>query len=295
MPVFGVHTSTAGGLVNAVREATKLGCETFQMFTKNANQWQAKPLQDSEIAQFRRELHESGLRFPTAHDSYLINLASADDALREKSIAAFRVEYQRAEALGLQYLVMHPGAALKSPEDEALARVVESFDRIHSECPDFRVQILVETTAGQGSTLGYRFEHLATILGGVREPQRMGVCLDTCHVFAAGYALEPQAAYDATFAEFDRVIGLSWIRLFHVNDSVKPLGSRVDRHAAIGQGAIGLAAFQRLVRDPRFTDLPMILETPKTGDDDQAMDPINLQTLRNCRIEGSGDSPRDPG
>ena len=305
MPLFGAHMSIAGGLHKAALSAQAYGMETFQMFTsspsqwsvsavpagkadfqseklltKNANQWAARELTEEEVRTFRRALRQSGLRYPTAHDSYLINLASPDEALYRRSLEAFVVEVQRAEQLGLRYLVTHPGAHIDSGEEAGLAKVAAALDEVHARCPAFRVQILLETTAGQGSCLGHQFEHLARILQLVRDPNRLGVCLDTCHVFAAGYGLHPEAEYRATFRAFDRLIGSKRLRLFHVNDSRKPLGSRVDRHAHIGRGEVGLEAFRLLLNDPRFRTRPMILETPKEDGENTDMDTINLAILR---------------
>ena len=280
MPLFGAHTSIAGGLHNAISAAVELGSQTVQLFTKNASQWRGKPLTDEEIAIFRRALGDSGLRFPTAHDSYLINLASPAEPLYRKSIDAFTDELRRAEALDLSYLVMHPGAHMGSGEEAGLARVAAALDEVHGDCPGFKVKILLEITAGQGTTLGHRFEHIATILAAVKQPKRLGVCFDTCHAFAAGYPLIAPRDYDATFEQFDTIVGLDQIKVFHVNDSMKPLGSRVDRHAGIGLGEIGRTAFRRLVNDPRFRELPMILETPKEDEAGKPMDPVNLRVLR---------------
>ncbi len=280
MPLFGAHMSIAGGCHHALLAAAAHGCETVQLFTKSSNQWAAKELTDDDVRLFRQTLRQTRLRFPTAHDSYLINLASPDEALYRKSIEAFLVEVQRAERLGLRYLVTHPGAHVDSGAEAGLARVAAALDEVHRRCPGFRVKVLLETTAGQGSTLGHRFEHLATLLERVAEPKRLGVCLDTCHVFAAGYALFPEAEYRATMRAFDKLIGLKRLLVFHVNDSLKPFGSRVDRHAHIGQGQIGREAFRLLVNDPRFRNRPMILETPKEGPDETDMDEVNLRVLR---------------
>jgi deoxyribonuclease IV len=283
MPLLGAHLSVAGGLHNAVTEATALKCETLQLFTKNANQWAAKPLTDDEVKTFRTALSESAVQFPTAHDSYLINLASPGDELYRKSIAAFVVELERAEALGLTYLVTHPGAHVGSGEDAGLTRIVAAFDEVHSHCRGFKVMVLLETTAGQGTTLGHRFEHFAAIRSRVKHSERLGVCLDTCHIFAAGYPLGTAEEYAQTFELFDEHIGLEHLKLFHLNDSVKGLGCRVDRHAGLGLGSIGLEPFRRIVTDPRFAQLPMILETPKESDDGTKMDPVNLALLRGFR------------
>jgi deoxyribonuclease-4 len=280
MPLFGAHLSVAGGLHNAVSAAVALRCDTFQLFTKNASQWNAGALTEEEIGTFRRAVAATNLTHLTAHDSYLINLASPNDELFDKSVAAFVDEMERAEALGLIYLVTHPGSHTGSGEEAGLARVIAGLEAVHARCAGFGVRVLIETTAGQGTSLGHRFEHLATILERANCADRMDVCLDTCHVFAAGYPITTEADYAATFQQFDDLIGLSRLKLFHVNDSVKPLGSRVDRHAGIGLGEIGLDAFRRLVTDARFGGHPMILETPKEDDDGNEMDPVNLGVLR---------------
>jgi deoxyribonuclease-4 len=279
-PPLGAHLSVAGGVVNAVHSAVRLGCGTVQIFTKNSNQWVGKPFGPGEPAAFRKELRRAGLKFATSHDSYLINLATAEPTLWRRSIEAFVDEVDRAEALGLTYLVTHPGAHVGCGEEAGLVNVARALDQVHERRPTARVKVLLELTAGQGSCLGHRFEHLATILELVAESKRLGVCFDTCHVFAAGYPLETDAEYAATMTEFDRVIGLRRLKLFHLNDSKKPLGSRVDRHEHIGRGQLGLEAFRRLINDPRFRKTPMILETPKEDDAGNPMDPVNLATLR---------------
>jgi deoxyribonuclease IV len=280
MPLFGAHLSIAGGYHKAIEAAVELGMDTVQLFTSSPSQWNRKPITAEEIAKFKDSLKSSKLKFPTAHDSYLINLAAPDDALYRRSIASFTDELDRAAALGLTYLVTHPGSHVGTGEDAGLEKVAAALDEVLVSRPDCPVTVLLETTAGQGSSLGAKFEHLAYLLENVKEPKRLGVCLDTCHVFAAGYALGTDAEYDETFQEFDRIVGLKWLKLFHVNDSVKPLGSRVDRHAGLGLGKIGLGAFRRLVNDPRFARKPMILETPKEAVDGTEMDPVNLGILR---------------
>lgn len=279
-PPLGVHTSIAGGVKNGIAEAMRLGCQTLQIFTKNASQWAGKPFAAGEAEEFRKLLRKSRLKFPTAHDSYLINLASPDPTLWRKSVEGFIDEMIRAEALGLRYLVTHPGAHVGCGEEAGVASVARAIDETHSRCPDFRLKILLEVTAGQGSCLGHRFEHIAEIIRRVREPRRIGVCFDTCHVLAAGYPLFPKSDYQATMAEFDRVIGLQRLKLFHLNDSKKPCGSRVDRHEHIGKGCLGLEPFRFILNDPRFQKIPMILETPKHDKDGAEMDPVNLATLR---------------
>ncbi|MFO0926496.1 MAG: deoxyribonuclease IV [Gemmataceae bacterium] len=279
MPLFGAHMSINGGFHRAVEQATACACDTVQLFTKAPSQWSAKPIEDDQARRFKDALAASGLRLPTAHDSYLINLASPDDTLWRRSVEAAVDEMNRADKLGLSYLVMHPGAHMDAGEAAGLERVIRGLDEVHARCPEHHVRILIETTAGQGTTLGHRFEHLATILQGVKQGERLGVCLDTCHVFAAGYPLAPADDYAATMAEFDRLVGLRRIEVFHVNDSLKPRGSRVDRHAHIGRGEMGLEPFRLLVNDSRFTERPMILETPKEAGEEE-MDPVNLRTLR---------------
>jgi deoxyribonuclease-4 len=272
--------SIAGGCHEALLAARRYACPTVQLFTKNSNQWKGKELTEEDVATFRRIQRQTGIRPTIAHDSYLINLASPDDALYRRSIDAFVDEMTRAERLGIRYLVTHPGAHMESGEEVGLRRVAAALDEACRVTPGFRVRILLETTAGQGTSLGHRFEHLAWLLANVAAPRRFGVCVDTCHVFAAGYGLFPETVYRETMRQFDRCIGLSRIKVFHLNDSVKPLGSRVDRHAHIGEGQIGLGAFRLLLNDPRFRTRAMIMETPKEGPSGEDMDARNLKTLR---------------
>ncbi len=280
MLISGAHYSTAGGVSNAVRTCVEHESRTLQLFTKNANQWAGKPLTGDDCKAFRDKLAEANVQFPTAHDSYLINLASPDETLWQKSIAAFAEELRRAERLGMTYLVTHPGAHVGSGVEAGLARAVEGYNLALRQSETESVVALFETTAGQGSCLGHRFEHLATLLSGMDSPERFGVCLDTCHVFAAGYDLRTADAYDATMNELDAVIGAHRVLALHVNDSIKGLNCRVDRHAGLGLGSIGLEAFRCLVNDERFAGRPFILETPKEDDDGNEMDPVNLAILR---------------
>lgn len=280
MPLLGAHMSIAGGFHNAVAASKKYNCTTVQIFTKNPNSWDAKPIAPADAAQFKRAVADADLQYPTAHDSYLINLAAPDDKIFEKSIKAFVAEIQRAEQLGLSYLVSHPGAHNDSGEDAGLTRLITGLDTVRQQVPDVNVKVLLETTAGQGSCLGARFEHLSRVLTGVQDRSWLGVCLDTCHIFAAGYPISSAEDYGNTFSEFDRIVGLENLKLFHVNDSVPGLGSRVDRHANLGEGQIGLEFFERIVNDPRFSELPMILETPKEDEKGGEMDPVNLAILR---------------
>lgn len=275
MPFFGSHLSVAGSFINAVNDAELLGCQSVQIFTKAPNQWRGRDITAKEAGEFRKAVKKAKLRFPTAHDSYLINLASPDDALYQRSIEAFVEEIHRAELLGLKYLVTHPGAHMGTGEKVGLARVVAALDVVHERTQGAKVCVLIETTAGQGTSLGHRFEHLKVILAGVRHSRRLGVCLDTCHIFAAGYDIRTRQAYNSMRRSLARTIGLRRIKALHLNDSLKPLGSRVDRHAHIGAGEIGRAAFGFVVNDPAFRRLPMILETPKEND----MDKVNLALL----------------
>ncbi|MFN8858569.1 MAG: deoxyribonuclease IV [Planctomycetaceae bacterium] len=272
--------SIAGGYHRAVEAAAELGMDCVQIFTKNNNQWTGKPLTDSDIAEFRATLDRTGVTLPCSHDSYLINLASPDPALWQKSLEAFIIELERAEALGCIGVVMHPGSHVSSTADEGLAKIIEALNQAHRATRGVKVQTWLETTAGQGTNLGWRLEELQHILGGLQEPERTGGCVDTCHIFAAGYELGTPETYAATFDEFDRRIGLNRIRAFHLNDSVKGLGSRVDRHARIGGGQLGLEPFRLLLNDPRFTAIPMYLETPKGEEEGEQLDAINLRTLR---------------
>jgi deoxyribonuclease-4 len=265
----------AGGLNKAIAAGQAVGCQVVQVFTKSPQQWQAKPLTADDAGQFRAAQEETGIPCVAAHDSYLINPAAADPAVLERSRAAMVDELERAGALGIPALVMHLGAYGSETEEEALERLLESVRLALQRTEDSRVSLLLETTAGQGTCLGHRFEQIAFILDRVDRPDRLDVCVDTCHVFAAGYDLRTPAAYAATMEEFDRLVGLKRVRLVHANDSVRELGSRVDRHAAIGKGEIGLEGFRSLINDPRI-DAPIVLETPKKDD----MDPINLAVLR---------------
>jgi deoxyribonuclease IV len=280
MPLLGAHQSIAGGYYKAVEIAAGFGMDCVQLFTKNNNQWRAKPLAESEIDEFQAALKSTGIQQPCAHDSYLINLASPDDALWEKSLDAYVVELERAEALGLIGVVMHPGSFVSSTEEAGLKRIVQALDLAHRRTQGFQTLTLLETTAGQGTNLGHRFEHLAFLLNETADGDRMQVCVDTCHIFAAGYPIGTKSEYEATMSEFDRLIGLSRIRAFHLNDSVKELGSRVDRHARIGAGKIGVEPFRLLLNDPRFANVPMYMETPKGEEGGEQLDAINLRTLR---------------
>lgn len=278
---FGAHMSIAGGLHRAVESARSFGFETVQLFTKNNNQWKVPVLTEAHVAAFRSALTSLKIGTPVAHNSYLINLGSPDDTLWNKSIDAMTVELERCEALGIVDLVIHPGAHVGSGDEAGLARVAAGIDEIHRRTRGLAVRIDLETTAGQGSCMGHRFEHLATILEGVAEPERLGICVDSCHIFAAGYSLATAEEYDETIRELDRAFGVNRVRVWHLNDSRRERGSRVDRHAGIGQGHLGLEPFRLIVNDPRFRGVPMILETPKGSDEHgEEFDAVNLRQLR---------------
>ena len=251
--------------------------------TKNNNQWRAKELTDEDVALFKGKLAELGVQHPLAHDSYLINLASPDPELWAKSVDSFVMEMLRADRLGIPYLVTHPGAHTTSSEEAGIAAVVRALDEVHRQTRGIKTMCLLETTAGQGSCLGRTFEQLGAMIDGVQDPDRLGVCVDTCHIFAAGYSIGTEKEYKATMKALDSAVGVKLVKAFHVNDSLKPLGSRVDRHAHIGKGMIGKEAFRFLVNDRRFKKVPMYLETPKgSGQDEKEgkFDKMNLKTLR---------------
>jgi deoxyribonuclease-4 len=275
---LGAHMSIAGGIFNALERGMKVGCGVIQIFTQNSNQWRGKPVSDAEASLFREKWAEAGLHEVVSHDIYLINLAAAPGEVRDKSLAAFREEMERCSRLGISKIVMHPGSHLADSEDVGIKRVCEAFNQLFEQVPDYAGKVLLETTAGQGSNLGYTFGQLQAIIDGSAWPDRFEVCFDTCHTFAAGYDITTEEGYAGVFAEFDRVIGLDRLQCFHMNDSKKGLGCRVDRHEHIGRGAMGLSGFRFLMNDPRFACIPKILETPK-GDNDE-MDLVNLKTLR---------------
>ena len=281
MPKLGSHMSIAGGYYKSVEAAAQTGCDCVQLFTKNSNQWAAKPITADESQAFAAALMRHRISNPISHASYLINLASPNPELRDKSIAALTVELQRAGQLGIRWVIFHPGSFTESSEEEGLDKIAAAIDGILIDTADCGAGLLLENTAGQGTNLGWNFGQLATILEQLEHRDRLGVCFDTCHAFAAGYDLSTPAGYTAMWAEFDDKVGLARLAAIHLNDSKKGLGSRVDRHEHIGQGAIGLEGFRQLLNDQRMDQVPMYLETEKgqneAGED---WDVVNLRTLR---------------
>ncbi|MDO4584981.1 MAG: deoxyribonuclease IV [Planctomycetia bacterium] len=287
MNPLGVHESISGGLHKAVEAAAAVGCDCVQIFTKNSNQWKGKALTDKEIDQFQAALEKWNISHPISHDSYLINLGSPDDILWNRSVAAMEEEMLRAEALGIPYVVMHPGSYTTSSENEGLERIIEGLQRVLEHTAGIQTRCLLENTAGQGTNLGWKFEHLATIIQGVEgvvKEAKLGVCFDTCHAFAAGYDFTTAEKYQDVFQKFHKIIGLERIRAFHLNDATKECGSRIDRHAHIGHGKIGTVPFGFFLNDVHFQSIPMYLETPKgfceTENGEEDWDVVNLRTLR---------------
>jgi deoxyribonuclease-4 len=287
MARLGAHLSIGGGLPRAVDRAVATRCEALQIFTKSAGQWRARVLPADEIVLFRRRVSETGIQPVVAHNSYLINIAAASVPLREQSLAALIDEYDRADSLGLMGLVMHPGSYTTGTEAAGLRLIGQGLRTLLRTRRRGGPMILLEHTAGQGTNLGHRFEHLAEIIDRLNGSRRIGVCLDTCHLIAAGYDIRSEEGYEQTFRAFGRIVGFSRLKAFHVNDSKKPCGSRVDRHEHIGKGCLGLEPFRRILNDPRFAKLPMLLETPKLDtpesrkrSDVDPLDKKNLAVLR---------------
>ena len=287
---IGAHMSVAGGISKAVERAVVHGCEALQVFTKNASQWRGRPFDPAEVRLFRERIEQTGIRPVVSHASYLINLATTFPVLREQSIGAFIDEIDRAEALGLLGVVIHPGTCTAGSDEEALRLIADAIRLAFKARPGRKTMVLLEHTAGQGRTLGHRFEHLAAVIKHLKGSRRVGVCLDTCHLVASGYDITTEAGYRDTFEQFDRLVGIDRLKVFHGNDSKKPCGSRVDRHEHIGEGCIGLEPFRRLLHDNRFTGLPILIETEKSKGAERkgaiAADPLdvkNLETLRRLR------------
>jgi len=280
--------SIAGGIHTAVERAIRIGCTTMQMFVKNNTQWKGKPLAEKDISTYKKLLSESSIGPVVVHDTYLINLCATNKVTLKRSRVALKDELDRAEILGVEYLNFHPGSHMGAGEDEGIRRIAESLNIIHEQTPGHRVKSVLEATAGQGTAIGHRFEQLRAIIDLVEQRHRMAVCIDTCHIFAAGYDISTEAGYERTFNEFDDLLGLDRLVAFHVNDSKRELGSRVDRHEHIGKGRIGKVGFSLLMNDGRFRNLPKILETPKGKD--MKEDVRNMRVLRKLVVRPEDDT-----
>jgi len=283
--LLGAHMPTSGGVYKALVSGKAIGCSAVQLFTSSPRQWNSPLIKDADAAAFHKAREETGIEVAVAHDSYLINLAAPTEEVLVKSQNAFRGELDRAEQLKLSWVVTHMGAHLDQGEDEAFERLIASLKHILEATDDagYNVGIALETTAGQGTGLGWRFEQLGRVLDGVGDHPRLGICLDTCHIFVAGYDIRTEETYEQTFAEFEAAVGIRRLKVIHANDAKKPLGCRVDRHEHIGQGEIGREAFARLVTDPRLLSVPIIIETPESD----TMHAVNLALLRSMAA-GSG-------
>jgi deoxyribonuclease-4 len=295
LPLLGAHMSIVGGFDRAVHRAADVGCDCVQLFTASPQIWPKLPrrrrstdpsskparcIPTASSEEFVSSLRQRKIQAPIVHGGYLINLASPDNRLWKRSIDAFILELQRASELMIPNVVLHPGAYTTSTEQQGFKRIIQALDEVHAQTRGWKSNGLLETTAGQGSNLGHRFEHLAIILDGVQEPDRLGVCLDTCHLFAAGYSLSPRTEYRRTIRQLETTVGIDLVQAIHLNDSKTPAGSRRDRHEHIGRGYLGLEPFRYLLNDRRFRRVPMYLETPKGKMGNRDWDKINLQTLR---------------
>jgi deoxyribonuclease IV len=276
--LIGTHVSASGGLHRACERGTHIGCTTMQVFTKNSNRWEGKPFADEDIQSYKTACAKSSMGPVVAHAAYLINLCAVNPVVLAKSRHGLEDELRRCETLGLLGLVFHPGAHMGTGEEEGIKRIAESVNAVHERTAGFRTLTLLETTAGQGSALGYRFEHLRGIIDRVDQQHRMAVCIDTCHLFAAGYPVHTEDGWNKTISEFDHIVGLHRLAVVHVNDSRKEFGSRVDRHEHIGKGCIGKEGFRMLMNDPRFDRIPKILETEKSEDMHEDLE--NMAVLR---------------
>ena len=275
-PLLGAHMSIAGGIEKSLLRGHDLGCNTIQIFTKTSRGWREKFLQESEIIAFHETKEKTGIDPVISHCSYLVNLASPDRKIYEKSIDSMLNEIERCESLGIAYLVVHPGSHKESGEIPGIEKIADAINILHQKTQGFRLKILLETTAGQGTNLGYRFEQIAEMIERVEEESRMGLCLDTCHVFAAGYDLRTENGYRKVFKDIEEIMGMERLMVLHLNDSQGDFGSRVDRHEHIGKGKIGEKPFRWIMNDERLKNIPKIIETPKVGSKDRD----NLQLLR---------------
>lgn len=274
--LLGAHVSISGGVYNAIANGEKIGATAIQIFSKNQTRWISKPLTDEDAEKFKNAWINSTIKEVVIHDSYLINLGSPDETTLNKSRNAFLDEIERAAKLGIRYLIFHPGSHLNSGEEIGLKTIADSLNVMIDKTPDYNVRLLLEVTAGQGTNLGYKFEQLSQIIKMVDKKDRMGICLDTAHIFAAGYDIRSKETYEKTMADFDSILGFDKLFCFHINDSKKEISSRVDRHDHIGEGFLGLEPFRYILNDTRFTHIPKLLETPGDEEDFKR----NLKTLR---------------
>ena len=286
--LLGAHMSVEGGLANAIDRGESIGCTAIQIFAKNNNRWSAPPYRAEDILAFKKKWKDSKIKIIFSHAGYLINLASPNAESYAKSIASMRDELERAESLGLPFVVMHPGSSLDSPAESGISQLAKALKKLLKETSGYNVKIALENTAGQGNSIGHQFEQISEALdratngAGPADPGRLGVCMDTCHTLAAGYDLRTKEAFNKTMAHFEKTIGFGRLLAIHMNDSLKPFGSHVDRHTHIGQGFAGLIPFRLLMNDPRFARIPKVLETPK--DKEMTEDMMNLKTLRNLVV-----------
>ncbi|HMA63526.1 MAG TPA: deoxyribonuclease IV [bacterium] len=280
MGLIGCHVSIAGGVENAPGRGKNYGCEAMQIFTANQRRWKSKPISDQSAEEYKTEIDKNNIQSVVSHDSYLINLAKPDEDKRQKSLDALYEEILRSDKLDIPYIVLHPGSHLGKGEDYGLKLIAESLDIVIEKTKDTTPLLLLETTAGQGTNLGYKFEHLRKIIDLSDNQEKLAVCFDTCHAFAAGYDIRDEQGYNKTFTEFDDVIGTDLLKVFHFNDTLKELGSKKDRHASLGDGLLGWEPFKRIVRDKRFENVPMLLETP-----DQKKYKQEIATLKEAKEE----------
>lgn len=278
-PLLGAHMSIAGGVSNAIAEGAAHNCNCLQIFTKASNQWKSKPYTEEEIAKFHAARQAAGINPVVAHTAYLINIASPKADIYKMSVAALIDELERCHLLGIEDIVMHPGSYLDSSVEEGIKRIVDTLNEIFDKTAAIKTRVALETTAGQGTNLGHKFEQIAQMIAGIENQNRISVCLDTCHIFAAGYDIRDKKSYQTTLEEFDKIIGLAYLKVIHLNDSQKEFGSKRDRHEHIGRGFIGEEAFRLIVQDKRLEEIPKLLETPKE-EDGRDMDEVNLALLR---------------
>ncbi len=278
-PLIGAHMSIAGGVFNAIAHGVEMGCATIQLFTKSNNQWKAKILTDEEVEKYFEDRKKAKINPVVAHTSYLINIASPKKDIYKKSLASLIEEIERCDLLDIDDLVLHPGSYLDTNEEIGIKKIVDTLNGIFEKTHKSKTRIALETTAGQGTNLGYRFEQLAEMIEGIENKKRVSVCMDTCHIFAAGYDIRDKKSYEKTMKQFDDIIGLSYLKAMHLNDSRMEFGKKRDRHAHLGEGFIGADAFKFIMQDKRLKNVPKLLETPKERDGVK-MDKVNLDLLR---------------